>query len=273
MSAEAGTTTPSSPAGLGYDETLEVIGQWAEQLARACDEADWATPVPTCPGWDLGKLMRHTGRVHRHVAGLVQLRIDGPPERDTVAIDQPDSDADHAEWISWFRFGAAELVAILRATEPSTPMWSWGADQSAAFWVRRMAHETLIHAVDGLLAVGREVAIEPRVAVDGIDELLEALQHSPSFVSQGTPFDGSGTVHLHTTDDDLADGLGEWMIEFDPTGYRFTHGHGKGDVAVRATAQTLELITLGRAAIDGDHVEVFGDRDVLDRFLTGATFR
>ena len=47
-----------------------------------------------------------------------------------------------------------------------------------AFWARRQCHETTIHSVDALAAaLGRyptsaDTAIDPAVAVDGIDELL-----------------------------------------------------------------------------------------------------
>ncbi|MCB1029394.1 MAG: hypothetical protein KDB24_16705, partial [Microthrixaceae bacterium] len=139
-----------------------------------------------------------------------------------------------------------------------------------------------IHAVDGLMAVGRDFIIEPGVAVDGLDEFLESMPRSPSFTARDRPFVGSGTVHLHATDDGLPEGTGEWMIEFTPDGFTFTHAHGKGDVAVRAPAETLELLALGRRSLPqggsgGDGatggVQLFGDSEVLDRFLAGAVFR
>lgn len=138
-----------------------------------------------------------------------------------------------------------------------------------------MAHETVIHVVDAHLAVGTETAIDPTVAVDGLDELLEIRRTSPTFTQLEEPFAGAGTVHLHATDDSLAPGHGEWMITFGPHGYDSSHGHGKGDVAVKASAATLELLTLGRASAEtAEHhgAQIFGDRDVLDRWLAGMTF-
>lgn len=229
------------------------------------------------------------------MTGLVRLRISGPPDHDTVAINQPGSEADQSAWTAWFCDGAAQLIAELRAAQPTDAMWSWGVDQRVSFWARRMAHETVIHAVDGHLATNTGFRIEPAVAIDGLDEYLENLAYLRAFATPETPFVGSGTVHLHATDPDLADGLGEWMIEFDAAGYRFEHGHGKGDVAVRAPAETLELLALGRRTLGGDRddggqagdsdkgdsiqeagradIEVFGNPEVFQRWLAGAAFR
>lgn len=295
MSIASSSSGSISAPVLSYDDAISTVERWAEALADSAESHPPSTPVPTCPGWDLAKLLRHTGRVHRHVTGLVRLRISGPPDHDTVAINQPGSEADQSAWTAWFCDGAAQLIAELRAAQPTDAMWSWGVDQRVSFWARRMAHETVIHAVDGHLATNTGFRIEPAVAIDGLDEYLENLAYLRAFATPETSFVGSGTVHLHATDPDLADGLGEWMIEFDAAGYRFEHGHGKGDVAVRAPAETLELLALGRRTLGGDRddggqagdsdkgdsiqeagradIEVFGNPEVFQRWLAGAAFR
>ena len=244
-------------------------------MAAAAESAPLDTPVPSCPGWDLGKLVRHTGRVHRHVTAVIAQRVTEAPARGLGNGEQPTDGAEPPAWIAWYRSGADALLAVLDDTPPDTPVWSWGHDQTVAFWGRRMAHETVIHGVDAQLAVGAPFDIEAPLAVDGLDELLEIRRASPAFERLEEPFTGAGTVHLHATDDSLASGHGEWMIEFGADGYEFTHGHGKGDVAVRAPAETLELLTLGRLNADhaDDHdAQIFGDRDVLERWLAGMTF-
>ena len=305
MSIASSSSGSISAPVLSYDDAISTVERWAEALADSAETHPPSTPVPTAPGWDLAKLLRHTGRVHRHVTGLVRLRISGPPDHDTVTINQPGSEAGPDAWVAWFRDGSAQLIAELRSAQPTDAMWSWGVDQCVSFWARRMAHETVIHAVDGHLATSTGFRIEPAVAIDGLDEYLENLAYLRAVATPETPFTGSGTVHLHATDPDLAEGLGEWMIEFDADGCRFGHGHGKGDVAVRAPADTLELLALGRLNLEGDRhdggqagggnkgggnkgdgnkgagpqeagmagIEVFGDPEVFQRWLAGATFR
>lgn len=275
MNSESSTSVDASRPAFGYQAALDTVRDWAERLAVAAESAPLDTPVPSCPGWDLGKLVRHTGRVHRYVAALVAQRAPEVPARDLVDFGCPADDGEPSAWIAWYRSGAEQLLAVFDDTTPDTPMWSWGDDQHATFWARRMAHETVIHAVDAHLAVGTETAIDPTVAVDGLDELLEIRRTSPTFTQLEEPFAGAGTVHLHATDDSLAPGHGEWMITFGPHGYDSSHGHGKGDVAVKASAATLELLTLGRASAEtAEHhgAQIFGDRDVLDRWLAGMTF-
>ena len=100
---------------------------------------------------------------------LVAQRVTEAPGRDFVDFGCPADDAEPSAWIAWYRAGAETLVAVLGDTPPETPMWSWGADQHAAFWARRMAHETMVHSVDAHLSVGAEFTIDPALAVDGVD--------------------------------------------------------------------------------------------------------
>ena len=275
MSSQTPPPADDTRPTLDYQAAVDTVRLWADWMAAAAVSAPLDTPVPSCPGWDLGKLVRHTGRVHRYAAALVAQRVTEAPGRDFVDFGCPADDAEPSAWIAWYRAGAETLVAVLGDTPPETPMWSWGADQHAAFWARRMAHETMVHSVDAHLTVGAEFTIDPALAIDGLDELLEVRRVSPSFTGLEEPFAGTGTVHLHATDELLALGHGEWMMEFGPHGYEYSHGHGKGDVAVKAPAATLELLTLGRVSAEtalDQGAQIFGDRGVLDRWLTGMTF-
>ena len=53
--------------------------------------------------------------------------------------------------------------------------WALDANHSSVgFWIRRMAHETLIHRVDAEQVAGLELApIDEDLALDGIDEFLD----------------------------------------------------------------------------------------------------
>jgi hypothetical protein len=76
----------------------------------------------------------------------------------------------------------AALTEEFAARRPEAHTFTWyDPDQSVAFWIRRMAQETVIHRVDAELGAGAAIApIPDDLAADGIDELLVA------FVQYGT---------------------------------------------------------------------------------------
>ena len=78
--------------------------------------------------------------------------------------------------------GYADLTGEFAARRPQDPAFTWyEPDQSVAFWIRRMAQETVIHRVDAELGARAQVTgIPGDLAADGIDELLVA------FVQYGT---------------------------------------------------------------------------------------
>lgn len=110
------------------------------RLAGLVAGRDPATPVPTCPGWTIRDLVGHVGAGHRWVAGLVEARQrELPPRTEVPAPDDP------AAWPEWLTAGARRLVDAVRATGPELPVWTWQADRTAGFWLRRMLHDELVH--------------------------------------------------------------------------------------------------------------------------------
>jgi hypothetical protein len=74
------------------------------------------------------------------------------------------------------------------------------------------------------------------------------------------------SLHLHRTDGD-----GEWMIRLGPGAALSTERmHGKGDVALRGPASSLYLWCLNR--LPSTDFELFGDRDVVDRWTAEISF-
>ena len=70
-----------------------------------------------------------------------------------------------------------ELVDEFAARKPEDPAGSWyKPDQTVGFWIRRMAHETVIHRIDAELGTRQPVGAVPTdLAIDGIDELLKVF--------------------------------------------------------------------------------------------------
>ncbi|WP_204071927.1 maleylpyruvate isomerase family mycothiol-dependent enzyme [Planotetraspora phitsanulokensis] len=237
---------------------------------------DPTAEVPTCPGWTLAKLLKHVGIVHRWARHLVAERVAEPLWSRDFPVTLP---GDPGAYPDWLAEGGAELVTTLRAADPGTPVWSWGARHDAGFWARRMLHETTVHRADAELALGRDPHVEAGTAADGVDEFLANIRVAAWTAESLRELGGSGeTLHFHATDVPAAGarpdggGSGEWMITLSPGSFTWTHGHGKGDVAVRGPVSDLLLLLYGRREPFGGAFEVFGDRDLLARWLAKTTF-
>ena len=113
------------------------------------------TPVPTCPGWDVARLVQHLGFIHSRVAFVVSNQRTKAPDPGELS-PAPDGAAS----ISWFAEQRTAMLAALTAADGDALVWNWTADSPGPvnFWFRRMAHETLIHRVDIELAHGSEPA-------------------------------------------------------------------------------------------------------------------
>ena len=121
-------------------------------MASAASAADLSGAVPTCPGWTVTRLVRHTGIVHRWATQIVATRAAARIEQRDLDVGLPDSEAGYPSWLA---AGAAPLAAALRAAGPDTQVWAWGPVQSSGWWARRMLHETTVHRADAELAARR----------------------------------------------------------------------------------------------------------------------
>lgn len=122
-------------------------------------------PVPGCPDWTLRDLTRHVGTVHRWA--LAQATGAPREPRRTVPDD---------ELAGWFTVGADQLHAGLAAADPAAACPTFAGPGQVAFWVRRMAHELLVHRVDAQRAGRLEPdPLDPLLAADGIAEVVEVM--------------------------------------------------------------------------------------------------
>ena len=162
------------PTQLSLDEHVEALVRSGAALREAAAAAGLDAKVPTCPAWDVTKLVIHQGMVHRWAAA--NLRRDR--DHDTAASQAQARAA--ADLLGWYSDGLAALVGTVHATaeDAKAMVFLNDAPPPRRFWARRQAHETTIHSVDAIsAALGRwpaasDVDIDPRVAADGIDELL-----------------------------------------------------------------------------------------------------
>jgi uncharacterized protein (TIGR03083 family) len=151
-----------------------------------------STPVPTCPGWTVQRLLRHVGRVFDMVIKLVRA---ADPQTPPIRVKPPGGDV-----LAFFDDQLATMLDVLSSTDPATPAWHFTptAPKTAAFWSRRVAHEVTMHRIDAQAAAGTGTVVDPDFAADGVDEVLTRLiaAHTDAWATATQ----SGTVLYHAAD-------------------------------------------------------------------------
>ncbi len=231
------------------------IANDAERIATLAD-SHAASPVPSCPGWDITRLAGHVGRVHRMALSVLRNDVDGFP--DPGSLEKPP--AEPSATAAYVRRGAQDLDSHLATRDPASPCWNFLNEPSIAeFWFRRQCQETAVHRFDAELAL--DAAATPTtpagLAVDGIDEYFGFVRERLLAARNTTTL--GGTLHLHATDTE-----GEWMVDVTDGVLTVGHGHGKGDAAIRGTAADLFLGLWGRVDLCADdRFERFGSAEVV----------
>lgn len=224
-----------------YD-LLAALARDGKAFAEVAATTPLTTPVASCPGWSLADLVWHLAEVHHFWRTIVG------EQRDTwEGYEQPPRPAD-ADLLEFYVDGLEKTVTVLAAAHPQQANWTWSHQRDAGFVMRRMAHETAVHLWDAQQAAGRERAIEPVLASDGIDEFLDHF-----LGADDTAEAVGGSVHLHCTDVP-----GEWTVRpQDDGGFEVTREHAKGDAAMRGPAGDLLLVLWRRRPIDT--IDLVGD--------------
>jgi uncharacterized protein (TIGR03083 family) len=234
-------TTPA------YNELIATIRQEGEAIVAAA-RLGLDVPVPTCGDWVMADLLRHVGRVYLRAGTLVS-------ERSTTQQDFPPEPPEDADPITYVCDALDELVAALASCDPETPVWNW-SDQPpvAAFWARRMAHESAIHRYDAQKAHSLAQPIDADLAHDGMDELVDVIL--PRILTRDKPAMPEATILFDATDE------GDWPLRFGPEGLERLEVAKEPDVTATGTASALLLAAYGRVPWSAQNVE--GEAAVLD---------
>ena len=150
------------------DHMLE-LGSAMSRFAELVGKATGDEPVPACTPWTVRDLTTHLGAIHRWAAATV---LSGQRLADPVPlVTEP--------IVEWYAGTATALLSALQAVSPDEPVPNFSyVDERAAFWPRRQMHETTVHAVDAAQALGLDEGdwtVEPSVAADGVDEVLQVF--------------------------------------------------------------------------------------------------
>jgi uncharacterized protein (TIGR03083 family) len=222
------------------------------------------TTVPSCPDWTVLDLIHHLASQYRQVRSHVSRGVTSRPEEEvTTAEELPTG----ASAIQWWADELQELLNLLEALDPQMPAWNWAPQsKQAAFWHRRMAHETAVHRWDAQTAIGHVEPIEAKLAADGVSEVLDTLL--PAGRRRG-PIDRSGVVRLAATD-----ASSEWFVRLRGEGVALLdtdtwldHDDHHARARARGTASDLVLALFGRVPFDV--LEITGETDLLESLRTG----
>jgi uncharacterized protein (TIGR03083 family) len=266
---------------------------------------DLRAPVPSCPGWTLGALLRHVGGGHRWAAEVVRTRADRfLPDGIVRDVDGDDTGPVPAGWLL---DGAHELAAALGDAGPDAPVWtpfkpvrtpfepvrtSFELVQTPfepvrtpfeavspplevagmPFWARRFAHETLMHRADATLAAGTPFDVDTDVAVDALDEWMELDAHPIHFEldpAKKAILGPGRTVALRATDLPPGQDAG-WFVDLTGAVNTWRRGGGAAAVTVQARVRELLLLVYRRRTADG--LPVTGDGGLLRHWLGHVAF-
>jgi uncharacterized protein (TIGR03083 family) len=253
--------TMSKPHGT-KDFWLAALGADAALFRTAVTAVPLDAQVPTCPEWTVGDLVFHLGKVYRYVSSHVTRGEVTRPERPEEG-PAPEGEA----ILAWWDERYLTLARVLEAVDPEMPAWNWAPQaKKAAFWHRRMAHETAMHRWDAQVSGGRAEPIEAKLATDGITEVLDSWL--PGGRRKG-PTDVRGIVALHAVD------MGQvWYVRLRGTGIALLdtdtlldddHPHERAQAT--GTASDVLLALYGRVPFDV--LEVGGDPRLLQALRTG----
>lgn len=234
-------------------------------LRSAAGEVDPAVPVPSRPQWTMRDLLHHLGSTYRWVNAHATRGVTAQPDPPLSSYLEEEPAEDIA---AWWDVQFAIIITTLDALDADAPAWNWAPQaKRAGFWHRRTAHETAIHRWDAQFATINAEPIEPKLAADGISEVLDTWL--PAGRRKG-PTDVGGVIRLSATDLDH-----DWLVRLRPGGgialldidtLLDTDEH-RQRAAVRGSASDLLLVLYGR--IDPDVLDLVGDERLLEGLRTG----
>ncbi len=167
----------------------------------------------------------------------------------------------------WWQQEFDQLLTVLDGLDPETPAWNWAPQpKRAAFWQRRMAHETVVHRWDAQLAISAAEPIEAKLASDGVSEVLDTwLPAGRRIINQPR----YGVVQLVAVDTGQ-----EWFLRLRGEGVALLDtdtlldtDDPRARVHVSGTASDLLLALYGRLGFD--LLAVTGDATLLTGLRIG----
>ncbi|MEU1463136.1 maleylpyruvate isomerase N-terminal domain-containing protein [Streptomyces sp. NPDC005727] len=268
----------------------------AARFAAATRDLELTEPVATCPGWNLGDLVRHLRQGHEWATTILATRstefvlpggdpagagadtswterVAGLVTREAAQDSRLLEPGPRARFVTE---GADRLVEAIEGIGPEVPVWAPHGKQNKEFWPRWAMYETTVHRADVDLLSGRPFELATDVALDCVDFCVAAFGvpearpfHSPLFAEVPR---GGETLSFRSAV--AAPGrISNWLVTCAPDGVRVTRDAPVGtpaDATVVASPSDLLLVVKGRLRPRGPRVTVSGDRELLDFWLEHA---
>lgn len=239
---------------------LTAVRQESAALRAAATPDAFDAPVPSCPGWTVGTLLRHTGTDSRWLAGHVARGVTTDPGEATDGGTPGSGDG----LLPWWDDCVAEALAALDRAAPDLPAWNWAPRAKVAgFWHRRWAHEFAVHRWDAQVSVGLPEPIETALAVDGVAEVLDTW-----LLARSVDTDRDGVIQLIA--DDTED---SWIVRVRGSAVSLLDTatllpeDRSVDTQASGTASDLVLALYGRVPFEV--LDVTGDDTLLDALRVG----
>jgi uncharacterized protein (TIGR03083 family) len=219
-------------------DLLSVLDDEGNALLELAGAGDMTPPVPFCPGWTVQDLVAHLTTIYRWVALIVTERRPERPTPEERAALEPEREPEAL--LRGFAKAHRLVVDTLTAAPADLDCWTlWPATSSRDFWIRRQAHETLVHRIDVLNAMAGttlDCADAPAdLAADGVDEMVLGFAHRyRERLRSPVP----ATVALHATDTGQS-----WWIRIGQGDPEFGRGPSD-DAGTRISARAGELMLL-----------------------------
>lgn len=263
---------PPATTRLSFPDYLEHLRSDSARFRDVLADCDPAARVPACPDWDAADLLWHLAGVQWFWASVIRSRPAGPDE-DSPGPDRPGS---YAELLAFFDECSADLVAQLEAADPTEPAWSWAPEQTVGFTFRRQAHEALIHRLDAEQTAGEVTGLDPRLAADGVAELMDVM-YGGEAPEWGRTEMGEELVEIQLTDVEQSLFVRPGMFfGTDPdSGKNYDGPHlllaepGDAAAVVRGEAADIDAWLWKRR--DDSGIEVSGDRRVYDAMISAVS--
>jgi len=238
---------------LPFPELLDLIAERSAVLRQAVTSGEPGFRVPGCPDWSLRDLVAHLGAVQRWWAHVVTA---GPADS-----APPFAEGDPAgDLLAWSAESTGLLIDALRVAGPDRDCWTWwGASEApmtSGAVARHQVQEAAVHAWDAQETVGKPESIPAAIAVDAIDELLVV-----TLGSLGSWPHRPARIALSAVEGPT------WLVDLTPTGAKAgPSAGGEPPATMRGAAADLLLALYQRIPLE--RIEVDGDREVVERFLT-----
>lgn len=252
---------------------------------------DMDAPVPSCPGWTVADVVRHSVLMYTDATERLRPR-GGPFAGGSVGAGGPSgesgvSDVSAArgttggsrakrggikkgDLLDTYIRAHTELAVVMARRDPLDPIEGKDLDPAipapaegegpepgtAGFLFRSMAREAAVHRADIEMAVGTPGPLDTRLALDGIDEVLTVLL--PAHYDGRTRDGATGrTIGVHSNHH-------HWRLTMHRAGVTMSREAGFADAAVTGEPAELLLYLWGRRP--GTVLSRTGDRAVLAAF-------